>query len=184
MTKIIWTTEKRKVNSLIFSEINPRKVSDKKRKSLAKSIDRFNLVEIPVINKDSVIIAGHQKVTYLLDNGRENEIIDVRVPNRQLTKKEAKEYMLISNHHAGTYDEDILQEHFSDIDLEEIGLEDELIFGKPKDEEELEIKEAELVPYTRTHVLLSFPPEKMIKIQSLLEKLKAFDFIEYEQASN
>ena len=56
--------------------------------------------------------------------GRGEEEIDVRVPNRKLTKKEVKEYAIISNTHAGEFDFEILEEWFvEDINIEEIGFE-------------------------------------------------------------
>ena len=48
--------------------------------------------------------------------GRGEEEIEVRVPNRQLTEKEFKEYMSISNRSGGIFDWDILKTDF-DIDL-------------------------------------------------------------------
>jgi DNA modification methylase len=48
--------------------------------------------------------------------GRGEEEIEVRIPNRQLTEKEFKEYLLISNRSGGTFDWDILKSDF-DIDL-------------------------------------------------------------------
>ena len=55
-----------------------------------------------------------------LDRGE--ELIDVRVPNRQLTEEEFKEYNITSNVPAGFWDVDVLEEHFADIDLESLGL--------------------------------------------------------------
>jgi len=120
MKKLEWTTEKRKVNDLLPLEINPRKISDAKREQLVKSIEKFNLAEIPAINKDNTIIAGHQRIKALQMIDRGEEIIDVRVPNRQLTKAELKEYNLISNTHAGEWDFEILELEFEDVKIEEI----------------------------------------------------------------
>lgn len=39
-------------------------------------------------------------------------------------------------------------------------------------------------PYHRTHVLLSFPPDKLIELQPYLEKILQINEIEYEQSSN
>lgn len=113
--KLVWTTEKRKINDLIPCEINPRKISDEKQKELLKKIEKFNLVEIPVINKDNILISGHQRCKCFQILGRGEELIDVRVPNRQLTDKEKKEYMVISNRHDGEFDFEILELEFSDI---------------------------------------------------------------------
>jgi DNA modification methylase len=42
--------------------------------------------------------------------GRGNDLIDVRVPNRKLTKKEAEEYLIASNKISGDWDFDLLKE--------------------------------------------------------------------------
>lgn len=118
--KLEWVTEKRKVNDLLPLEINPRKISDAKLQQLIKSIEKFNLAEIPAINKDNTIIAGHQRIKSLQLIGRGEEMIDVRVPNRQLNKQELKEYNLISNTHSGEWDFEILELEFEDVKIEEI----------------------------------------------------------------
>src|SRR5436305_12738681 len=117
-----WTTVKRKVNDLLPLEINPRKISEHKRQELIKSIEKFNLAEIPAINADYTIIAGHQRIKALQLIGRGEEMIDVRIPNRKLTQRELKEYNLISNSHAGEWDFEIFEAHFADINLPAIGL--------------------------------------------------------------
>jgi hypothetical protein len=119
MKKLEWKTEQRKVNDLLPLEINPRKISDEKRKQLIRSIEKFNLAEIPAINKDNTIIAGHQRIKALQIIGRGEEMIDVRIPNRQLNKTELKEYNLLSNTHAGEWDFEILELEFADVKVEE-----------------------------------------------------------------
>lgn len=120
MKKLEWTTEQRKVNDLLPLDINPRKISEAKKQQLIKSIEKFNLAEIPAINKDNTIISGHQRIKALQLIDRGEEMIDVRVPNRQLTRKEVKEYNLISNTHAGDWDFEILEVEFADVKIEEI----------------------------------------------------------------
>lgn len=119
---LIWYTEQRKVNDLVPYEHNPRKLSEDKKNQLIKSIERFNLAEIPAINLDNKVIAGHQRLKVLQSIGRGEEIIDVRVPNRMLTEEEFKEYNITSNVQVGIWDVDILKEVFSDIDLDNLGL--------------------------------------------------------------
>lgn len=121
MDKLKWETKKVKVSDLVQLDINPRKISDEKKQRLVDSLDKFNLVEIPAVNTNNVIIGGNQRITALLLAGRGEEEIDVRFPNRELTELEVKEYAIISNTHAGEFDFDILDLDFSDIDLEEIG---------------------------------------------------------------
>ena len=68
-----WTTEKRKVADLLPYDNNPRKLSDKAKEDIKKSISKFNLVELPAINQNGIIIAGHQRVKILKLLGRDQE---------------------------------------------------------------------------------------------------------------
>ncbi|GAB1358571.1 site-specific DNA-methyltransferase [Porphyromonadaceae bacterium] len=115
MKKLEWTTEKRVVRDLIPLDYNPRIRNEKKQKKLTNSISKFNLVEIPVINTDNHIIAGQRRWEAFFESGRENEYIDVRVPNRALSEDEVKEYNLISNTHAGEWSLPLLEAHFSSL---------------------------------------------------------------------
>lgn len=120
MKKLEWSTEKRKVNELLPLSINPRKISEEKKQQLIKSIEKFNLAEIPVVNKDNTIISGHQRIIALQMIGRGEELIDVRIPNRPLTQNQIKQYNLISNTHAGQWDVEILQIEFQDVNTHEM----------------------------------------------------------------
>lgn len=122
--KLKWETKKVKVKDLIELDINPRKISEAKKHKLIESLEKFNLAEIPAVNTDMQIIGGNQRVSALMMVGRGEEEIDVRVPNRKLTKKEVKEYAIISNTHAGEFDFEILEKWFvEDVNIEEIGFE-------------------------------------------------------------
>jgi len=115
MELLKWTSEKRRVKDLIPLDYNPRIRNEAKQKKLQGSLNKFNLVEIPVINRDNHIIAGQRRWEALFETGRQDEEIDVRVPNRMLTEDEVKEYNLIANTHAGEWDLPKLEAHFSDI---------------------------------------------------------------------
>ena len=102
--KLIWHTEKRVVDALLPYAKNPRSISDKQMNDLKKSLKKFNLVEIPAIDTDGKIIAGHQRIRALQILGRGSEEIEVRVPNRKLTQKEYDEYLITSNAVGGDWD--------------------------------------------------------------------------------
>lgn len=112
-----WKTVKRTVKNLVGYEFNPRVISEKDKQALIESIETFNLVEIPVMNFNETLIAGHQRVETLMILGRGEEKIDVRMPNRQLTDEEFKKYMLVSNLHAGKFNTQLLEVHFEKIDV-------------------------------------------------------------------
>lgn len=104
MKKLIWHTEKRKINDLLPYSKNPRSISGKQMNDLKKSIRKFNVVEIPAVDVDGKICAGHQRIRALQILGRGNEMIEVRVPNRKLTQEEYDQYLITSNAVGGDWD--------------------------------------------------------------------------------
>lgn len=109
MEKLSWSTQKRKVNDLLPYSKNPRSISDKQMTDLKKSLKLFDLVEIPAVDIDNKIIAGHQRIRALQLLGRGEEEIDVRVPNRSLTKEEYERYLITSNAVTGDWDFSLLK---------------------------------------------------------------------------
>lgn len=61
MKKLAWHTEQRKVNELIPWEGNPRQMTEKQAQDLKKSLEKMNLMSIPVIDTDNKIISGFFK---------------------------------------------------------------------------------------------------------------------------
>jgi DNA modification methylase len=131
--KIQWTTTKRKLNELVPSQNNPRKLTEKQYDDLKKSLTKFDLAEIPAINTDNTILAGHQRLRILTELDGLDREIDVRVPNRQLTEEEAREYLIRSNKNLGEWDWEILKNDFDQSDLIDWGFE-EIDFGLEPEE--------------------------------------------------
>ena len=138
MSKLIWTTVQRKVNDLIPQKINPRKISDKQMSDIKKSLQKYNLVEIPAIDSDGMILAGHQRIRALQLLDRGEEIIDVRVPNRKLTEIESKQYLIASNKLGGDWDYDLLKSF--DMELLQLAGFEDMEIAKFWDEDQ-EVKE-------------------------------------------
>lgn len=116
-----WVTTQRIVNDLINYKYNPRILTQAEAAQLTASLNKFNVVEIPAINTDNVILAGHMRVAILKQLGRGDEAIDVRIPNRPLTDEEVKEYNIRSNKNTGSWDMDMLLNDNDQEFLIEIG---------------------------------------------------------------
>ena len=126
MVKLQWYTQRRRVDDLIPYEKNPRKISPKQINDLKRSLRKFNLVEIPAIDTNNKVIAGHQRLKVLQLLGRGEEEIEVRVPNRKLTQEEFQGYLISSNAVGGEWDFDKLK--CFDLNLLKIsGLDDDLL---------------------------------------------------------
>ena len=169
MNKLFWHTERRKINNLLPYSKNPRSISDKQMNDLKRSLRKFNLVEIPAIDVDGKIVAGHQRVRALRILGRGEELIEVRIPNRKLTQKEFDQYNISSNFLSGdwdfeklkSFDLDLLldvgfdKSELADIWNEHLGVENDNF------DEENELAKIK-VPKTKLGDLIELGPHKII----------------------
>lgn len=155
MLKLEWHNEKRKISDLIPYESNPRQITEKQYSDLKKSVTKFNLAEIPAINLDNKICAGHQRLKAMSEVYGNDFEIDVRVPNRKLSEKEFKEYNVRSNKNTAGWEYDILANEFEIEELIEWGFEEkELDLDKLKDGEEVVLDNAiQLLP-KREYVII------------------------------
>lgn len=124
MEKLKWCTEKVRWVDMIPFENNARKIKAENDRNLEKSLTEFDVVEIPVLDIDLIMIGGHQRRRKMMSLGRGEELTDVRVPNRKLTEEEFKKLNLLLNSkkYQGEYDLDMLAEHFSEFALEDFGI--------------------------------------------------------------
>jgi DNA modification methylase len=145
MKSISWKTHKVKISDLKEHPKNPRQLSEKSAKELQKSFKKFGYVEIVAINLDNTILAGHQRVKTMIELGDGDSEIEVRIPSRMLTDKEAEEYLVRSNKNVGEWDFDILANQFEESDLFDWGFDSGDLVGLTEDEiEEIESEEGEV----------------------------------------
>jgi len=185
MKKLKWHTEQRIINDLIQYKENPRTMTEKQKNDLEESLKRFNLMSIPVINTDNTIVSGHQRMKILQLLGRGKEKIDVRVPNRKLTKKEFKEANLRENKNLAGWDWDMLATSDEELLLDSGFTEEELEDTTFEATDDLE-KEENIREYKRVHILISVDIDSYDEINRELEiiKNKIMGKGEYEQTAN
>ncbi len=167
--KLEWRNGQFKINDLIPTQTNPRKISRKQIADLKKSLTIFGVVEIPAVNLDGTVIAGQQRLHCLQLMGKGEEMVDVRIPNRLLTKEEAERYMLASNALGGSWDVEKLkifsQDFLVDIGFDPIVISD-VFEKKPQVEDdnfdlEKEIKKI-IDPTTKKGDLIVLGPHRLI----------------------
>lgn len=122
--RLEWRTERRKVKDLVRYEKNPRTLSPLQLEGLQRSLRKYNLAELPCINTDGTLVAGNQRVLALSLLGRSDEEIEVRVPNRKLSDKEFRDYLLTSNRSGADWDWAKLAEDFDLSELMTAGFDD------------------------------------------------------------
>ena len=116
-----WKNETRKIDELIPSEYNPRKLSKKDERHLQSSMDDFGMADVIVINTNNHIIGGHQRFYILKKQGEKT--VDVRVPERLLTEDEEKELNLRLNKNLGEFEKELLKGFDKNL-LEKVGFAD------------------------------------------------------------
>jgi len=165
---------------------NPRIIRDKQFKTLCDSIrdnpKYFEARPIILSNRtgELVIIAGNQRYeaakflklkevpTYLIEG---------------LTEAKEREIVIRDNISNGEFDMDALSNAWSDLPLIDWGIDiPEAWMSTTK--EKLSERTEEIKPYKMSHVLISFPPEKIMEIEKYLEKITKIEGIEYEISSN
>ena len=122
--KLTWHTEKRRLGDLIEWDKNPRQLKDHDAEHLKKSLDNFGVADPLIINTDNRIIGGHMRRRIMLQSGyKPDDLVDVRVPERELTEREAEELAIRLNKNTGDWDYDLLANEFELDDLLDWGFE-------------------------------------------------------------
>jgi len=122
--KLVWHTEKRRVLDLVPADKNPNVNTDSDFTKLKASIKRDGYVEIIVIDIDGKIAAGNHRHRAMMELGMSDTEIDVRVPDRKLTKTEFDRYLIASNALHGSWDFDVLREYDPELWMQLLNEED------------------------------------------------------------
>lgn len=108
---IKWTLQTKKIKTLIPFHKNPRFINEGDFKQLQTSIAKFGLIDKPIVNTDSTIIGGHQRIEALKANGVKE--VECNIPDHLLTPEEIEELCVRLNKNTGEFDYDILANEFN-----------------------------------------------------------------------
>lgn len=125
-----WKLEKRSINDLMSHPKNARILSEHDAKHLGESLDKFGLIDKPVINKNGTIIGGHQRVKVL--KTRNTQEVECWVPSRNLSNAEVEELNIRLNRNNGDWDWDKLGNEWDAGSLIEWGFEEDELYNEKK----------------------------------------------------
>lgn len=178
--------ETRKLSDLKEWKKNPRNITKKGFERLVKQVKRLGQYKPIIITPDNEVIGGNMRLKAYRELNMEDVWVSVVNPKDE---NEKMEYALSDNDRAGYYDSDLLANMIPDYDLDWNDYTVDMM--QPKTLEEIltgmdtyEVDESIIKPYKRTHVLISFEPSLITKIEKELEKIQSIDGIEYETGSN
>lgn len=142
---INWTLKTIPIKDLRDHPKNPRQITKDQYRHLEGLIDKFGLIDKPVINSDNTIIGGHQRVKIL--KKKKVKVVECWVPDNALTDAEVEELLVRHNLNQGSFDYELLANNFDAIDLLHYGFTEEQLLGNiQKEIDELEGKEEDEAP--------------------------------------
>lgn len=110
-----WSLKELLIKELKEHPKNPRQIGKEQFERLGSLINKFGLIDKPIINQDMTIIGGHQRIKYF--KKLKYKTIECWVSDRLLDEKEVEELMIGVNKAHGQFDYDILANEFDPIDL-------------------------------------------------------------------
>lgn len=174
------------------SKRNTNKHTEQGMELLEKSIDKAGVLESISVATDGTIISGHARKEIFDKKGlvakeielKDNEFAVIKTKIEPNTKEYFEAQILANttankNFNLDNEMIDVIVEEF-DIDEEEVGVE----LNENQELQKGNIIKENIKPFIQTHILLSFPPEKMIDIQEYIQKITEIEGVEYEQSSN
>jgi len=170
-----------KISEVKLNQNNPRLIKDDNFKKLVQSIKDFpEMLDIRpiVVNADMVILGGNMRFKACKEAGLK-EVPIVIADN--LTEEQQREFLIKDNVSGGEWDFEMLANEWDVEQLEDWGLD---IPEENNDNQKGKIKKENLKPFVKTHILISFPPEKMIDLQNYITEICLIEGVEYEQSNN
>jgi ParB-like chromosome segregation protein Spo0J len=173
-----------KITQIKANPKNPRVIKDNKFEQLKKSIQDFPemLEKRPLVcftdtDGKLVVLGGNMRLKASKEVGLKELPV---ILADDWTEEQKAEFLIKDNVGFGEWDWDELANDWDAEKLEDWGLDVEYSDDSIKVKKETK----KIEPYKKTHILISFPPEKIDDIKKELENIINLNYIEYEQASN
>jgi DNA modification methylase len=151
---IKWTLKELAIKDLKNHPKNPRQIKKDQLARLAENMNKFGLIDKPIVNADMTIIGGHQRIRIL--KKQKVKTIECWVAPEQLSDDQVDELCISLNLHGGAWDFDILANEWEPLKLLEYGFTEEQLLGlaegegsKLDDEYESELLEPPKNPKTK-----------------------------------
>ena len=104
MNGITWNLKTFNIYDLTDYSKNPRSLTKQQFEQLKKSLDKFGLIDKPIINADekNTVIGGHQRLRVLRSENQKS--VECWYPSRELDEKEVEELNIRLNKNTGDWD--------------------------------------------------------------------------------
>ena len=132
---ITWSLTTLAIKDLKPNPKNPRQINKQQLQHLEELIDKFGLIDRPIVNLDNMIIGGHQRIKIL--KKQKVKQVECWVPDHLLDEKEVEHLMIGHNLNQGSWDWEALANSFEPIDLLSWGFSEEQLFDSSEKAEKI-----------------------------------------------
>lgn len=136
---INWRLESVAIKTLKEHSKNPRQIHKDQLERLSCLMEKFGLIDKPIINADYTIIGGHQRVRIL--KKKKVKFVECWIAEEQLSDEDVDELCIGLNLHQGKFDFDILANQWDVLDLLNYGFTEDQLLGICKDSDEVSSEE-------------------------------------------
>lgn len=133
---IQWHLETISIKNIKPHKKNPRQITKDRFSQLEELINKFGLIDKPILNQDMTLICGHQRIRIL--KKMKIKEVQCQIPDRLLDEKEVEELLIKHNLIQGSFDYDILGNEWDVLDLLKYGFTEEQLLGLTKEVETVE----------------------------------------------
>ena len=166
---ISWNLETFFLESLRSYSKNPRIVTLASQKQLKESLDKFGLIDRPIVNQDMEVIGGHQRLEIL--RGQGVKFVEAWVPDRLLTPKEVEELNIRLNR-SNFWDFDALANNFDINELLNWGFDEEELGMEKPEKKKKEKKPAVTIEFESKETMLEYVARLEMMAEEACAKLK------------
>lgn len=131
---INWHLEVLPISKLKEHPKNPRQIHKDQFKHLQNLIDKFGLIDKPIVNKDWTVVGGHQRIKVLKKMKVKN--VECWVPDEQISDEDVDHLCIGLNLNQGKWDYDCLANLWEPLDLLKWGFSEEMLLGISKEDED------------------------------------------------
>jgi len=132
---IEWKLKEISIKELKSHSKNPRQIGKEQFKRLGQLINKFGLIDKPIVNEDMTLIGGHQRIKYLKKNKIKK--VECWIADTLLSDEDIDELCIGLNLHQGSWDYDVLANQWEPLDLLKYGFTEEQLLGTCKEAEEI-----------------------------------------------
>jgi|SRR6185312_9676211 len=129
-----WQLEHIAIKNLKPHPKNPRKITKDQMKHLEVLIQKFGMIDKPVVNKDFTIIGGHQRIAIL--KKMKEKYVDCWIADQQIPQEDVDHLCIGLNLNQGSFDYEILGNEWEMLDLIKWGFTEDQLVGACKELED------------------------------------------------